>query len=307
MTLIKEIIKYYKNKYPDLNVPTNDIEAFQLYPDFNWVYNRHYLALLQSLETFPLPIKPNKFPVVIKPFINLKGMGLNSFKIDNLEEYYKYTETSHFWTEFLEGNHYSIDLVINQGKIIYYIIFQGIKSNTFGSFEYWKEIDLKLDDNKLSNINLILSKMNDYTGCLNIEMIGNYIIECHLRMGDIDMKQEEILDLIMYNYLNKKDKIEKYLDITKSKKYKKIYLIPVWGKKLTTDKMIKIYDTLQETIEPILIQNKSVYAYYFDNPYHPNPTTKKRWFQIITHNFKKGITLRNKINKLIQKEEKLIN
>ena len=43
--------------------------------------------------------------VIIKPIINLLGMGINSIKVDNDEEFMKYYNNNHFWCEFLEGEH----------------------------------------------------------------------------------------------------------------------------------------------------------------------------------------------------------
>ena len=42
-----------------------------------------FIMEFQNIEHNPVPIEPKKFPVVIKPIINLRGMGINSFFIQN--------------------------------------------------------------------------------------------------------------------------------------------------------------------------------------------------------------------------------
>lgn len=304
MVLISKLIKLHQ-----VNIPKNDIEAFKLYPQYNFIYNRFFIAQLQGLEAFPFPIQPSKFPIVMKPYINLKGMGLNSLKINNIDEFDKHKYSSHFWTQYLDGDHYSIDLIINHGKIIYYVIFEGIKGKTFGTFEYWEEKHFKLEDNKIlfKNINLLLNKLPNYTGCLNVESIGNYLIEAHLRLGDIDMKQQDILELIIYNYLDNKKKIYSLLKKINKRNYRKIYLIPVWDKILDYEDMWNLYQIIEDELEPIVIKNNDIKAYYFDSPYHATPIDNKRWFLLIVNNFKKGIQFRNYLKKKIDKLKVKIN
>lgn len=305
MTLFTQIINKYKLLYPNIFIPKNDIQAFQTFTQFNFIYNRFFIAQLQNLNTFPFPIIPNKFPIVMKPFINLKGMGLNSIKINNIKEFNKYKYSSHFWVEFLSGQHISIDLIVNKGKIIYYIIFEGIKGKTFGTFDLWKEIDLDITKNKLlyKNINLILHKLSNYTGSLNLEAIGNYIIEAHLRVGDIDMKQKDILELILNNYIDNifdnHKQIDTLLHKIKNNIYPKIFLIPIWTDNYPKYKLKKIYKFIENYIEPTICKNNNIISYYFDDIYHSSPFHKKRWILFIVENLQIGFFIKNKIDKQI--------
>ena len=63
---------------------------------------------------------PNKYPIVFKPIINLKGMSKGFKIIKSEEEYDKNIKDGLFWEEYLEGNHYCIDLILLNGKIKYY-------------------------------------------------------------------------------------------------------------------------------------------------------------------------------------------
>src|SRR3972149_10679336 len=69
----------------------------------------------------------------------------------------------------------------------------------------------------------IINNVNNHVGIVNIEMIGEKIIECHLRMGDINYFQsEELINQVIRCYMNKTVILPKL---------PKIYLIPVFVKK----------------------------------------------------------------------------
>ena len=55
-------------------------------------------------------------------------------------------------------------------------------------------VDYYKEENKL-----VKDKFSNFTGHLNIETIGKYIIECHLRFGDIDFCNNDIILLALLN------------------------------------------------------------------------------------------------------------
>src|SRR5262249_11063711 len=63
---------------PDLNIPTEDFDAWAWYPGERWVYDKLAVALSQGLEAAPHGVMPPRFPVFSKPIVNLKGMGIDS-------------------------------------------------------------------------------------------------------------------------------------------------------------------------------------------------------------------------------------
>ena len=69
------------------DIPLNDLDAWLQYPDHNWVYNRLELAKFQGLKCAPMPITPLSYPVIIKPIINLYGMGHKIIKVNNYDEF----------------------------------------------------------------------------------------------------------------------------------------------------------------------------------------------------------------------------
>ena len=70
---------------PDVNIPTEDSDAWLWYPKYRWVYDKLAVALSQGLVAAPHGVPPPAFPVFSKPTINLKGMGIApaGIKFDN--------------------------------------------------------------------------------------------------------------------------------------------------------------------------------------------------------------------------------
>lgn len=279
---LKREIKKDFNIDIDDYCPKNDLDAWNRYPDYNFLYNKMFICKLQNIKHAPMPIFPEKFPVVIKPIINLMGMGLNSVKIKNKKQFLKYFNSNHFWCEYLSGEHLSWDLVITKGEIQYICCFKGYKNGKkFGTFKYWKLLkEYKYPD---FFTELVDTYLRNFTGCINLETINNKVIECHLRMGDIDQLPKDHLRLILYNYINKNDNLKGLLN---SLPLRNLYLIPIWQDlKECHDKNI-IYKYLEENWEDKIIKNKHVNMYYFDEVNHATPGNFKRWFLICTNNYK---------------------
>ncbi len=292
--LKKELSEKYKKNINEL-IPKNDVEAWSLYPKYNFLYNKMFICKHENIKYAPMPIKPQKFPIVIKPIINLLGMGNNAIKIDNIHDFAKHYDNSHFWCEYLEGVHLSWDLVIRDGQIKIIFCFRGYKNN-FGCFNYWRSYKKAP---KLPNgiIKLIEKYLFDYTGYLNIETINNKIIEVHLRMGDIDQIPEDKLRLVLLNVIDKNIDIKNEINLIQN-----IYLFPIWQEINKESNLNEIYNYLKKEWEDKIIEDKNITHYYFDEPLHSHPMNVKRWFLITTNNYKKGMKIKKNIeNDLINK------
>lgn len=272
--------------------PKNDIDAYNYYNNtLIYCYNKLLISNLQNEIAKPCPIQPKKYPVIIKPIYNLLGMGINSYKANNKEEYNKLAKPGLFFSKFYKGKHFSWDFILLEGKILYSTKFYG-KKKLFGSFEYWIEKHVNRIPN---NVNIILNYFfSKHTGVINMETIGGKVIEVHLRMGDIDMSDKEIIKLALMciKKYSKKEIILQH-NIVKNIRKKLIYLIPVWDFELS--KKIEKYDFLEKNWEEKIQKDDQIIGYYFDRPEHPNPEIDKRWFLLITHNFNYTINLKNKI------------
>ena len=287
----KKQVKQQFNINPDNYLEKNDVDAWENNSDLNFVYNKMFICQLQNIKCAPMPIEPKSYPVVIKPIINLYGMGLNSQIINNKKEFYDNWLSNNFWCEYLKGDHLSWDFVIRKGKFIYNVVFQGYKfddKERFGTFSYWELInqEIKIPD----CINELVKKyFKNYTGNLNIETIDNKIIEIHLRMGDIDQLPIPILKLIILNKVidnnNYDTIIKKAFQNFKVSKLDKIFLIPVWYKIKENTDLIKIKEYLKQNWERIIQKNDLIFFYYFDENSESYPGTNKRCFLFSTQYF----------------------
>lgn len=165
-------------------IPTTDEVAWQHFKHFRWVYNKLEIAETQGLPCGLIPVPPTEYPVVVKPLHNLFGGGLGARVVHTQEQYDLITDPGLFWSPYHFGEHHSIDLILQEGEIREMFTFRGEKLQ-FGAFDYWELIQ---DDDELLELiePWIDEYMEGYTGCLNIETVGDYIIEVQLRMGDID-------------------------------------------------------------------------------------------------------------------------
>ncbi|MBI3291082.1 hypothetical protein HYZ76_02250, partial [Candidatus Falkowbacteria bacterium] len=100
--------------------------------------------------------------------------------------------------------------------------------------------------------------LSDYTGTVNVETIGGKIIECHLRMGDIDRLgnvclMQNIIDIYAGKEWTFKEKIPPF------------YLFALWG-----DWNVKYH--IKKDIAANI--GKNLTSYQIDNPelYFQNPT-----------------------------------
>ena len=202
----------------DIKICLNDHEAYEYYKNTKFIklYNKKYIADTQNLNNGSNNIIiPDKFPVIVRPIINLNGMGKDAHYIYDKKNFY--IPKDFFWCEVLKGIHISIDIFYSKNKIQGYIAFKGVPDKLF-TFLYWEYLEHYII---ADNILLWIKKyMKDYCGVFNLEIINNKIIECHLRMGDL-------------NYFQNKKLIYKVIKCYKNKKIKlpllpKIYLIPIF-------------------------------------------------------------------------------
>ena len=135
MIIPKEYLQN-ENKYI---FPINDNSAWLTFPDFRIIYNKLFLSEIQNLDSNPIPIIPRKFPVVIKPIINLSGMSKGYQKINSEEEYIKITVENnfagYFYQPYFEGNQYNYDIIIKDGKILDYFCVESHPLDD-GMFDY---------------------------------------------------------------------------------------------------------------------------------------------------------------------------
>lgn len=292
--------KLYKYLNCQVDIPINDLDAYKNYPEHRWIYNRLILAELQGLKCAPLPIEPEigEYPVVVKPIINLYGMGLNSRIIKNQSDFYEnYWYNTDFWTQFLTGEHLSYDIFIINGKPVWWSSFRGHSdSYNFGAFTYWESLPTTYKDLDNPNIKLILSKLGCYTGIVNIETIGDYVIEGHLRMGDIDQFVERVILKQLVNiYTSGKCTLD-------PEKFSpgKIYMFPVFVDDRNHDLLDKVQRLEpEETEQQVRLNSLGTLTVQIDDMTCAYPGHLKRFCNITTGDYQSGYRAQGAVLKFL--------
>lgn len=171
--------KYIRN-LPDKEVIAwSDAEAVKKYPKLKWVYDKLELHnYLDSVPTWDLWNSfPKKYPVFVKPRININGMGYRSEIINSeFELFDKGLIGTHIAQPILTGDHITTDIVFDGKEVVDYFSFY-CHYNRYGSFSLFESVK------ELPNKNIIdkLSKIGIGRRIFNIETIGGKPLELHLR------------------------------------------------------------------------------------------------------------------------------
>jgi hypothetical protein len=175
--------QYFSHVKTAANIPTEDSDAWQWYPQYRWVYDKLAVALSQKLDAGPHGTAPPCFPVFSKPIVNLRGMGVGSRVLSSRSDYDRHYAPGHFWMTLLEGPHVSSDIVVVDGEPQWWRHVTG-KPAGEGTFDYW--IVHAEPDSKIETYcgEWVRKHLGGYTGMLNLETIGGTIIEAHLRFAD---------------------------------------------------------------------------------------------------------------------------
>lgn len=167
----------------DVEIPTEDCDAWLWNPDHRWVYDKIAIALSQGLEAGPHGVAPPYYPVFSKPIVNLRGMGVGSRVLPDEAAYRQHYTPGHMWMRLLEGDHVSSDVAVENGEPKWWRHVTGMPAGE-GTFDHWTvhaapdaTIEERCGD-------WIRKNLAGYTGMLNLETIGGAIIEAHLRFAD---------------------------------------------------------------------------------------------------------------------------
>ncbi|HET7755703.1 MAG TPA: hypothetical protein VFK87_00455 [Steroidobacteraceae bacterium] len=168
---------------PQVRIPTEDADAYQWNPAHRWVYDKLAVARSQGIACGPHGVPPPAFPVFSKPIVNLHGMGVGSRVLADFADYERHHTPGHFWMTLLEGEHVSSDVVVEEGRAVWFRHCLGTPG-AGGTFDYWT-IEAasrpQLEDYLAA---WVARHLGGYTGMLNAETIGGRIIEAHLRVAD---------------------------------------------------------------------------------------------------------------------------
>jgi hypothetical protein len=167
----------------DITIPTDDADAYTLYPKHRWVYNKLIVAESQGLSCGLHGMPPPVYPVFSKPIYNMRGMGTGSRIIRSPKEYERYLRPGHFWLPLLEGEHVSTDVAVVNGAAQWWRHVTA-KALDEGKFDYWTVLAEARPEIESYCGDWLHRHLSDYTGMVNFETIGARIIEVHLRFAD---------------------------------------------------------------------------------------------------------------------------
>jgi hypothetical protein len=164
-------------------IPTEDGDAYELFPKYRWLYNKLLVAETQGLVCGLHGMAPPGFPVFSKPVYNMRGMGAESRIFRSARDYQLHQRPGHFWMPLLDGEHVSSDVAVVDGAPRWWRHSIG-KAIGDGMFDYWTvlaEARLAVEDYCGEWLG---ENLRGYTGMVNFETIGARIIEAHLRFSD---------------------------------------------------------------------------------------------------------------------------
>lgn len=269
----------------DICIPINDYDAYKYYINFRHLYNKKWIANSQNikngLSNYNISLVPDK--IIVRPIINLSGMGKGAYfttrdKITDIPD-------KSFWCDILIGDHISADIFYNSFGIQGYVVFKGIPDDGF-KFEHWEY----LPGYKLANniTNWIEKHLMGFKGVFNLEIIGDNIIECHLRMGDMNYFQDINLCQALVDC-----KLDKKIELPE---LNKIYLIPVFVDKGDYKQLKK-----EDIFFAIRVTNniENIHNYLIDRSpdKSSNPSGGDRICNFTVYDYNKGVELREFILK----------
>lgn len=173
-------------------------EFYKIDAEDLWIYNKLQLSRLLGHNAGPIgcPVSKEGW-YIVRPAINFLGMGRCAFKkwISLDMDPDDYGQPGDFWCEWFDGEHLSVDFY-NKEPIL---TVRGVKKHSSEESEWlrWEKIDKKVD------FPSILDKISDKYSQINIEMIGDKIIEVHLRHNP-DFKWGNRVAIPVYDIKNQK-------------------------------------------------------------------------------------------------------
>tara|TARA_B100002019_G_scaffold132709_1_gene114103 strand:+ start:2005 stop:2619 length:615 start_codon:yes stop_codon:yes gene_type:complete len=166
--------------------PYDDETAWhQIDPKHLWVLDKLILSKHLRYNCGPVGAdveKPGYY--IVRPCVNALGLGLCSDKVW-IEKDTDDLTPGHFWCEWFDGRHFSVDYEFGKTKMI----IEGFKKeNTFTRWDKWAKVDDFGAVEKMLSYPKILEPFKKYPQ-VNVEFIGSKIIEVHFR-GNPDFKYD---------------------------------------------------------------------------------------------------------------------
>jgi hypothetical protein len=142
-----------------------------------WIYDRLILAKRLGYDCGPAGVAPTeRKDYIVRPCSNYRGMGRGASIMTLSPTEHDCVPDGYFWCEQFTGRHLSFDYHYGQQCLA----VEGIRQDELrlDRFLMWRKID---DQFKLPKILAPIAKKYEW---LNVEVIGDKVIEVHLRYND---------------------------------------------------------------------------------------------------------------------------
>ena len=254
--------------------PVNDPEAYKAYPHLRHLFDKLFVMKSQGVRAGKMKDVPKKFPVFVKPIINLQGSNKDCYVVKSLREYKKYMKRKDlFWSEFLTGREKSTDFFMLKGKIVFKMTYVIKIADDDNFLEDYKRIYGNKYPVSKKLIEWTKKHYKNHTGIVNIQYRGESIFETSPRPDYggtyIEMTgNQALIDAVHTLYLKK-------IWLPKGKlTVKKFYEFQVIGRSpfLTTlpnhliDRILsKHCVTFKELYDDYGENKKIIYAFFSEN------------------------------------------
>jgi hypothetical protein len=145
--------------------------------DYLWVYDKLVLAVKCGHVAAPAGIAvPKPAYYIVRPITNIRMMSRGATKQWLTPEDTDLIPDGYFWSECFEGRHTSVDFHYG----IQTLAVEGFRDDParLDRFSRWQRIDEKYSFPK------VLGELWHLTPWVNVEYVGDKIIEVHLRWND---------------------------------------------------------------------------------------------------------------------------
>jgi hypothetical protein len=155
-------------------IDDSDVWSF-IDPEDLWIYDKLILSRRLGYICGPAGVAPKETAnYIVRPLSNYRMMGRGS-SIQRIEAGEDIIPDGYFWCEVFTGAHTSYDY--NKGEQC--LAVEGVRdANRTDRFSLWRKIDRQFQ------LPEILQRIADKYEHMNIEVIGERIIEVHLRYND---------------------------------------------------------------------------------------------------------------------------
>lgn len=262
-------------------LPMFDKRAFNLYPKYNFVYDKLWIAESQELSCGKIENITESsnitYPIFIKPRWGHKSASSkNCFKIISYSHLQKYKHIPDMmWSEYIDGVENMTDYVLLNGHIIYQITYLYSKEQN-GYTESYKYISP--DNQPPQNItDWVNTYLIGYSGVVNVQYRDNKIIEAGLRLARGGAYIQSTNNIELVNLINTVYDNNTYIHRTRNE----LNFEPFYSFKcFTRFPIVYLYPQYIIDIIMKIFNSKPFYEYYFE----PNGNDGSVFFQFLHNN-----------------------